>query len=422
MAGRHVSIVHVLLLRNTCASDSTRATPSAHARAEGLGAARFAMTRPSAPHRLSPPTLRSRVLPRPTSRGILVIAISRARNADRELPSSVIDRFPRDLLRTLDGNSCFGEQLEVPGRESGEVELNLGLSLGGCFGTDPKAKKLVRSSSIAAFSPPQREHEFPVMTTALVRTNSLPAETEKERRKRKELQSLKRFEAKRKRLEKRNCIKPDASRSDEDADGRKSLILPDMINDRLKPLQGKEFRGVFGSATPSELLAWAAGSKSTVASLPVDVAGCLPPIPHGSIQASGSSYGVFEFKKKTPTQAHSDSIHNAPSSTSTLEIRKPITVVGEEDSLKNFATDGVNQGRNMVGEMPCVSTRGDGPNGRKIEGFLYKYRKGEEVRIVCVCHGTFLTPAEFVKHAGGGDVSHPLRHIVVNPSPSAASS
>ncbi|URD92967.1 ninja-family protein [Musa troglodytarum] len=353
-----------------------------------------------------------------------------AAERERELPSSVIDRFPRDLLRRLDGNSCHDEQLEVPGRESGEVELNLGLSLGGCFGTDSKANKLVRSLSIAAFSSPQREHEFPVMTTALLRTNSLPAETEEERRKRKELQSLKRFEAKRKRLEKRNCIKPDASRSDEDADGRKSLMTPNMINGRLKPLKGEEFRGVFGAATPSELLAWAAGSKSTAASPPVDVTGCLPPTPHGSVRASGSSYGVFEFKRKTPAQDdtknassdHSESIRNATSSTSTLEARKPITVVGEEDSLKNFATYGANRGRNMVGEMPCVSTRGDGPDGRKIEGFLHKYRKGEEVRIMCVCHGTFLTPAEFVKHAGGGDVSHPLRHIIVNPSPSAASS
>lgn len=71
----------------------------------------------------------------------------------------------------------------------------------------------------------------------------------------------------------------------------------------------------------------------------------------------------------------------------------------------------------MMKEMPCVSTRG--PNGRRIEGFLYKYRKGEEVRIVCVCHGRFFTPAEFVKHAGGGDVAHPLRHIVVNPAPAS---
>lgn len=73
--------------------------------------------------------------------------------------------------------------------------------------------------------------------------------------------------------------------------------------------------------------------------------------------------------------------------------------------------------RNMIEDMPCVSTTGDGPNGRKIDGFLYRYRKSDEVRIVCVCHGSFLTPAEFVKHAGGRDVAHPLKHIVVNPSP-----
>lgn len=72
--------------------------------------------------------------------------------------------------------------------------------------------------------------------------------------------------------------------------------------------------------------------------------------------------------------------------------------------------------RNLLEDMPCVSTKGDGPNGRRVEGFLYRYGKGEEVRIVCVCHGSFLTPSEFVKHAGGGDVANPLKHIVVSPS------
>ena len=73
-------------------------------------------------------------------------------------------------------------------------------------------------------------------------------------------------------------------------------------------------------------------------------------------------------------------------------------------------------GMNAMEDMPCVFTKGDGPNGRRVDGILYKYGKGEEVRIMCVCHGTFLSPAEFVKHAGGGDVTHPLRHIVINPS------
>lgn len=71
--------------------------------------------------------------------------------------------------------------------------------------------------------------------------------------------------------------------------------------------------------------------------------------------------------------------------------------------------------RSGVEDMPCVFAKGDGPNGRKVDGILYRYGKGEEVRIMCICHGEFHTPAEFVKHAGGSDVTHPLRHIVVNP-------
>ncbi|XVE78135.1 hypothetical protein DITRI_Ditri13aG0119600 [Diplodiscus trichospermus] len=65
--------------------------------------------------------------------------------------------------------------------------------------------------------------------------------------------------------------------------------------------------------------------------------------------------------------------------------------------------------------MPCVSTTGNGPNGKTINGFLYRYTKSE-VSIICVCHGKSFTPAEFVHHAGGDDVSHPLRHITVIPS------
>ncbi|KAF5741288.1 putative UPF0737 protein AFP3 [Tripterygium wilfordii] len=65
--------------------------------------------------------------------------------------------------------------------------------------------------------------------------------------------------------------------------------------------------------------------------------------------------------------------------------------------------------------MPCVSTTGNGPNGKTINGFLYRYTK-TEVSIVCVCHGATFSPAEFVQHAGGTDLSQPLRHITVIPS------
>lgn len=63
-------------------------------------------------------------------------------------------------------------------------------------------------------------------------------------------------------------------------------------------------------------------------------------------------------------------------------------------------------------QMPCVSATGNGPNGRTVTGFLHRYNT-TEVSIVCVCHRSLFSPAEFVKHAGGVDVSHPLRHITV---------
>ncbi|KAG2675528.1 hypothetical protein I3760_12G007500 [Carya illinoinensis] len=72
-------------------------------------------------------------------------------------------------------------------------------------------------------------------------------------------------------------------------------------------------------------------------------------------------------------------------------------------------------GMDVMRQMPSVTTTGDGPNGKKIEGVLYKYTRGQ-VSIVCVCHGSFLSPAEFVEHAGGKDVKNPMKHINVFPS------
>ncbi|KAH0471109.1 hypothetical protein IEQ34_000832 [Dendrobium chrysotoxum] len=50
--------------------------------------------------------------------------------------------------------------------------------------------------------------------------------------------------------------------------------------------------------------------------------------------------------------------------------------------------------------------------GKKINGCLYQCSESE-VRILCDCHGSFFTPADFVKHAGGPETQHPLRQITV---------
>ncbi|CAL0306009.1 unnamed protein product [Lupinus luteus] len=72
----------------------------------------------------------------------------------------------------------------------------------------------------------------------------------------------------------------------------------------------------------------------------------------------------------------------------------------------------VTQTSSSLPQMPYVSTTG--PNGKTVNGFLYKYSKSE-VSIVCVCHGSTFSPSEFVQHAGGRDISHPLKHITVIP-------
>ncbi|KAI4377089.1 hypothetical protein MLD38_014775 [Melastoma candidum] len=48
--------------------------------------------------------------------------------------------------------------------------------------------------------------------------------------------------------------------------------------------------------------------------------------------------------------------------------------------------------------LPWVSTTGPGPNGKTISGVSYMYSTNQ-VRIVCACHGSHLSPEAFVQHA-----------------------
>ncbi|WCJ35835.1 Ninja-family protein 2 [Euphorbia peplus] len=70
--------------------------------------------------------------------------------------------------------------------------------------------------------------------------------------------------------------------------------------------------------------------------------------------------------------------------------------------------------RRVLKKMPTVVSKGDDPNAMRVHGFLYKYTEGD-VKMVCSCHGFFLTPTQFLKHAGVSDLSNPLRKIIVHP-------
>lgn len=48
--------------------------------------------------------------------------------------------------------------------------------------------------------------------------------------------------------------------------------------------------------------------------------------------------------------------------------------------------------------LPWVSTTAPGPNGRTISGVTYRYN-ANQIRIVCACHGSHMSPEEFVRHA-----------------------
>ncbi|KAL5198449.1 hypothetical protein ABZP36_001961 [Zizania latifolia] len=301
----------------------------------------------------------------------------------------------RDFLGGFGGEE--GAARRAAGGESDEVELSLGLSLGGCFGADPargefKKPRLARSSSnasicslpgnddVAASAPPP---------APLMRTSSLPTETEEERWRRREMQSLKRLEAKRKRLERRNSMSSGRSSGGRD-DAHDTMYPTGFQLRRSVPSQG---------STSSSMIEQGVGAGAEVRR-------------SSAMNTSSCDNGSTQNK---PLPLTPPSVGGGRPPDGTMK-EQPLLRTLRSLTMRTTSTGDLR--KSMVEDMPMVSSRVDGPNDRKIDGFLYKYRKGEEVRIVCVCHGNFLTPAEFVKHAGGGDVTNPLRHIVVNPSPS----
>ncbi|CAL9098842.1 unnamed protein product [Musa acuminata var. zebrina] len=322
---------------------------------------------------------------------------------------------PRDFLRRFGGGGRE-ELAEAKMGELSEAELSLGLSLGGCSGMEPEERCFLRSSSIDTLS------AFPPRATApLARTCSLPADSEEEQRKRKELQSLKRLEAKRKRSEK---MRSKAGTTD----GKDEILEEEMghpavggatdgVVPPLPPTLARKARAQMVDVTPETQVS--VGSQGSGCSGCVSDFDCPPK--HGMDFVSAANH-FCNICSIIYENHHRDVRSQSAMNPTTSLIRKRVTFGEEEDDRpRKSAGHGTAKGvtRDVMRDMPFVSTRGDGPSGRRIEGFLYKYREGEEVRIVCVCHGRFLTPAEFVKHGGGGDVAHPLRHIVVNPSPSA---
>ncbi|KAF4385049.1 ninja-family protein AFP3 [Cannabis sativa] len=286
---------------------------------------------------------------------------------------------------------------------SEEPDLNLGLSLNGLYARSSKEKNLIRSSSsVAGFLAQDR---VPVDSTirrqensflSLSRSCSLPAETNETAIKLRDLQTMRRMAAKKRLVEKqRNCR--------------------DALDEDKPPL----------APTPApDMAAWAAASAAKSAALSRAISKIKT---EGYVSSNYRQLEGHEFLSaaRDNTESHSP-----------LEQRsgvKPPMVVSSEEATRDRSgqssddepkenplkklkvSNGIKAMDNwmdVMNNMPSVTTTGDGPNGRRIEGFLYKYTKGQ-VSIVCVCHGSFLSPAEFVRHAGGKEVTNPMKHIHV---------
>ncbi|KAK9278628.1 hypothetical protein L1049_028201 [Liquidambar formosana] len=282
--------------------------------------------------------------------------------------------------------------------DSEQLDLNLSLSLGRSHSEIPKEKPPIRSSSVAGImirnenagefaTPPQPPASF----LSLSRSCSLPTEGEQERWKVKELQSVRRMEAKRRMVEKQ----------------RSGRVTPE------------EDKSPVGEAVdPAEVAAWAAASAANSAALCRAIVKIKA---QNMLAANQTSQGLGGLNKPVgltnsrslPEQRELEPVASF-GTVANEKFARPAETKLENPSKKAKIFDTIMQGTGMevLKKMPSVTTRGDGPNGRTIEGFLYNYMKGQ-VSIVCICHGSFLSPAEFVKHAGGGEVANPMRHITV---------
>uniref|UniRef100_R7W3I3 Ninja-family protein n=1 Tax=Aegilops tauschii TaxID=37682 RepID=R7W3I3_AEGTA len=393
-----------------------------------------------------------------------------------------MEAYSRDLLRGVGGGGEAGRGEEKPGRldsQTEEVELSLGLSLGGRFGQERRrGEGLARSSSVACIqqvtpAPPAlaRTSSLPPMAEAeagnsaaslrsgveaqpqgsgagaalngvvvepaalpraslsppatgssggegklraslsppstgssdregiLARTSSLPAGIEDGWRKRKLAETLNKLEMKRSidRMNSSNAsvgeVGENPDEMSEQAGGKATVQRMNRTNVR---------RRLSGLPPPYQPPAASQGPKRNSA---------LKGTP-GALERSLSSAVL-----PSSEGAKSSAVTTPSSSASVVRAAAPGISTGEQQDGSERPAARATRTRSvadMVRKMPVVYTSGL-PNGERIDGFLYQYSRAEEVRIVCVCHGSFLTPAEFVAHAGGSEVTHPMRHIVVNP-------
>lgn len=137
-------------------------------------------------------------------------------------------------------------------------------------------------------------------------------------------------------------------------------------------------------------------------------------LPSTSTASDPSDQPTGSSKQTVSTNNLTESTGAEPSLVKTIDRLNPHASIASNPPSRPEAHS-QHQQASVLARMPCVSTTGNGPNGKTVSGFLYRYTKNE-VSIVCVCHGDSFSPAGFVEHAGGIDITHPLKHITIFPN------
>ncbi|KAK8604583.1 hypothetical protein V6N13_099519 [Hibiscus sabdariffa] len=274
-----------------------------------------------------------------------------------------------------------------------EPDLNLRLSLGGNY---TKQNHFTRSSPISGELVGLKrnfvelaENTTPESYLSMPRSCSLPAEVDHKSKRVmnvKESRMVKRAEAKKRAEEKlRNAVK--GTETD-----KERLVMPPP------------------RSPAAEFPAWAVASAAKNPALIRAIAKIKEDLTIQRSQGQGAS-SSSNLMKPEPKM-----ISDATTTGKFIKLEpKEIKSKNPTKKAKLFNGGIQDGGMTLKKTMPRVTTTGSGPGERKIEGILYRCTP-EQVIIVCVCHAMFLSPKEFVKHAGGKDVANPMRHIHIDPT------
>lgn len=280
------------------------------------------------------------------------------------------------------------KQIQLSNSEP-HLDLSLRLSLGGAYSEHFKEKSITRSSSVAGLmtkkvNAGESNSALPGIFLSLTRSCSLPLGRQQ---------------------------------------GLVKRLLEKQKRCRATPEEEKYSAEAVPRSPPSGVTDWAVSSAAQSAALcraivklktEGYVSGKRKLEGLEGVAAEKGATGSQSLANQNPKDTEPVVIPGAPSNGKSDKLSETKL---ENPAKKIKVSNGCFQhnGIDVMKQMPSVTTTGDGPNGKRIEGVLYKYMKGQ-VSIVCVCHGSFLSPAEFVKHAGGKDVENPMKHINVCPT------